>query len=144
MSRSLNRVQLLGHLGKDAEVKFTPSGIQVAQFTLATSRRWKDKKSEEWKEETDWHRCVFWRCDNLAPHLVKGKQIYVDGRLQTREYTDKGDIKRYITEIVCDDLILLGGTNDRGAQPARASAPPAGPSSADADQHGISDDDIPF
>lgn len=144
MSRSLNRVELIGHLGKDAEVKFTPNGVQVAQLTLATSRRWKDKKTEEWKEETDWHRCVYWRVENLAPHLVKGKQVYLAGRLQTREYSDKDGVKRYITEIVCEDLILLGGTGDRTAQPARASAAPAGPSSADADSQGITDDDIPF
>ena len=88
-SKSVNKVVLLGHLGKDAETKFTPSGVSRTTFTLATSRRWKDQQSGEWKEETDWHSCVMWRAENLANYLLKGKQIYVEGRLQTRSYDDK-------------------------------------------------------
>lgn len=140
MSRSINRVQLLGHLGKDIEVKFTPSGIQVGQFTIATSRRWKDKNSGEWKEETDWHRCILWRCENLANYLTKGKQVLVDGRLQTRSYDDRDGVKRYLTEVVCDDLILLGG----GDRTEKSGSAPSQPRNADPGEHGVTDDDVPF
>ena len=109
-SKSVNKVVLLGNLGKDAETKFTPSGVSRTTFTLATSRRWKDQQSGEWKEETDWHSCVMWRAENLANYLLKGKQIYVEGRLQTRSYDDKEGHKKYTTEVVCEaqNLILLG------------------------------------
>src|SRR5215470_8284661 len=108
-SRSVNKVILLGHLGKDAENKFTPSGVSRCTFTLATNRRWKDQQSGEWKEETDWHNCVLWKSENLANYLTKGKQVYVEGRLQTRSYEDRDKVKRYVTEIVADEVILLGG-----------------------------------
>ena len=87
-SRSVNKVILLGHLGRDAENKFTPSGTAVSNFTLATNRRWKDQQTGEWKEETDWHRCVLWRSENVSNYLLKGKQVYIEGRLQTRSYDD--------------------------------------------------------
>ncbi len=138
MSRSINRVQLLGHIGKDIDVKFTPTGIQVGQFSLATSRRWKDKQSGEWKEDTDWHRCILWRCENVANFLKKGKQVFLEGRLQTRSYDDKDGVKRYLTEVVCDDLILLGGGDG-----ARGS----GQISGRAEESGAADvgeDDVPF
>jgi len=106
-SRSVNKVILLGHLGKDAETRFTPSGVARSTFTVATNRRWKDQQSGEWKEETDWHNVVLWRSENLANYLLKGKQVYVEGRLQTRSYDDKEGQKRYMTEVVADDLILL-------------------------------------
>ena len=115
-SKSVNKVILLGHLGKDAETKFTPSGVSSSTFTLATNRRRKDQQSGEWKEETDWHNCVVWRTENVANYLLKGKQIYVEGRLQTRSYDDKEGQKKYITEVVCEaqNLILLGGGGGRG------------------------------
>ena len=142
MSRSLNRVQLIGNLGKDAEVRFTPSGIQMANFSIATTQRWKDKQTGEQKEQTEWHRLVLWRCEHVAQYLTKGKQVYVEGRLQTRKYTDKENVERYTTEIVVDDLMLLGGKPGESSAPAgaqRGSAPPR----AD-DGMGISDDDVPF
>src|SRR5215470_10993276 len=110
--RSVNKVIVLGHLGKDADTKFTQSGVAVTKFSVATSRRWKDSQSGEWKEETDWHNIVLWRSENLSNYLLKGKQVYVEGRLQTRSYEDKEGQKRYITEVVCDDLVLLGGRGD--------------------------------
>lgn len=153
-SRSINKVILLGHLGKDAETKFTPSGVAVTNFTLATSRRWKDQQSGEWKEETEWHRVVMWRSENVSNYLLKGKQVYVEGRLQTRSWEDKEGQKRYTTEIVCDDLILLGGRGDSAggefAQPASmprtASAPRAQATASAPDDFGpgITDDDVPF
>jgi len=158
--RSVNKVIVLGHLGKDAETKFTPSGVAVTKLSVATSRRWKDSQSNEWKEETDWHNVVLWRSENLANYLTKGKQVYVEGRLQTRSYEDRDGAKRYVTEIVADEVILLGGQQGSGSQDqpasgkgknnglvsqprgraAAASAPPAGDSSSQE----ITDDDIPF
>ena len=80
-SRSVNKVILLGHLGKDAETKYTPNGTARTTFPLATNRRWKDEQSGEWKEETDWHNVVLWRAENVANYLLKGKQVYLEGRL---------------------------------------------------------------
>jgi single-strand DNA-binding protein len=160
-TRSVNKVILLGHLGKDAETKYTPSGTAVSNFTLATNRRWKDQQTGEWKEETEWHRCVLWRSENLTNYLLKGKQIYVEGRLQTRSWDDKDGQKRYATEVVVEDLILLGsqGGRDSGMPPGagefeRPSGPVSMPrnaprpqaSSAPPDNYNqsVSDDDVPF
>src|SRR5579859_6070134 len=108
-SRSVNKVILVGRLGKDAESKFTPSGTSVATFSIATSWRQKDQQTGEWKEHTDWHNIVFWRAENVAPYLLKGTQVYVEGRLQTRNYENKEGRKVYVTEVVAEELILLGG-----------------------------------
>jgi single-strand DNA-binding protein len=159
-SRSVNKVILLGHLGKDAETKFTPGGVARSTFTLATNRRWKDQQSGEWKEETDWHNILLWRSENVANYLLKGKQVYLEGRLQSRSYEDKKDgQKKYFTEVVCDDLILLGGRGDTAGAPAASAgdfAPPVSmPRSAPRPQpaaseppddlnQGITDDDVPF
>lgn len=158
MARSVNKAIVLGHLGKDAGTRFTPSGVAVTKFSVATSRRWKDSQSDEWKEETDWHNVVVWRQENLANHLTKGKQVYLEGRLQTRNFEDRDGVKRYITEIVADEVILLGGqqggSQDQAAsgkgnnglvsQPrgraAAASAPPA----EEFGNEGITDEDVPF
>ena len=163
-SRSINKVILLGHLGKDAETRFTPSGTAVSNFSLATSRRWKDQQTGEWKEETEWHRCVLWRAENLSNYLLKGKQIYVEGHLQTRSWDDKDGQKRYSTEIVVDDLVLLGsrGGADQGLPsgaaeydrperssgpvpvPRPAAQPQAGSAPPEEFQQGVGDDDVPF
>src|SRR6266478_4828954 len=108
-SRSVNKVILIGHLGRDAETGFTPSQVARTRFSVATSRRWKDQQTGEWKEETDWSNVVLWRQENLANYLTKGKQVYVEGRLQTRSYDDKDGKKQYRTEVVADEVILLGG-----------------------------------
>jgi len=157
-SRSVNKVILLGNLGKDAETKFTPSGTAVSNFTLATNRRWKDQQTGEWKEETEWHRCVLWRSENRANYLTKGTSVYIEGRLQTRSWEDKEGQKRYTTEVVCEDLILLSGRGEAAGSPggdidrpvsmprsAQRSAPPA-PSAPAPDEfsQGITDDDVPF
>ena len=164
MSRSVNKVILVGNLGKDAETKFTPGGVARTTLAIATSRRWKDQQTGEWKDITDWHNVVLWRSENLANYLLKGKQVYVEGRLESRSWEDKEGQKRYITEVVADELILLGGRGggessgggeyeprerERGPvsmprsaqqrqQPA-AAAPPA-----DDFGQGITDDDVPF
>ena len=113
-SRSVNKVILLGNLGKDAETRFTPAGVARTTFSIATSRRWKDQQTGEWKEETDWHNVVLWRSENVANYLTKGKKVYLEGRLQTRSYDDKDGNKKYATEVVADDLILIGGRDDAG------------------------------
>jgi single-strand DNA-binding protein len=155
-SRSLNKVMLIGNLGKDAETRFTPGGASVTNFSIATARRWKDQQSGEWKEETDWHDVVLWRSENVAQYLLKGKQVFVEGRLQTRSWEDQNGNKRYRTEVVVENLILLrgggaesGGSDDFSQQSAprqqrAAASVPAGPSQGDAGDQGITDDDVPF
>jgi single-strand DNA-binding protein len=160
--KSVNRVILIGRLGKDAETKFTPSGISISKFTLATNRNTKDQQSGEWKELTDWHNIVVWKTDNVASFLLKGKQVYLEGRLETRSYEDKEGQKKYFTEVICDaqNLMLLGGGGGRGegpsegtgdyerpvSMPRSAQRPPAAspaPAAEDFNQ-GITDDDVPF
>lgn len=166
--RSVNKVILVGHLGRDAETRYTPAGVAVSQFTLATNRRWKDNQSGEWKDETDWHRVVLWRNENLVQYLTKGKQVYIEGSLRTRNWDDKDGQKRSTTEVVVDDIILLsgqgggggreGGYPDEGQesrprgpvssprpQASRPSASQAGGAPpADDFGPGITDDDVPF
>jgi single-strand DNA-binding protein len=155
-SRSVNKVILLGHLGRDAETKFTQAGTSVSNFSLATSRRWKDQQTGEWKEETEWHRCVLWRSENISSYLVKGKQVYIEGRLQTRTVEDKdGGPKRYFTEVICDDVLLLGGRGDAGAAPeggpqvvsmprSARPQPAAAPAAPEELNQSGSEDDVPF
>jgi single-strand DNA-binding protein len=161
-SRSVNKVILIGHLGKDAETKFTPSGISISKFTLATNRRTKDQQSGEWKDITDWHNIAMWRTENVANFLLKGKQIYLEGRLETRSWEDKEGQKKYMTEVVCEaqSLVLLGGGGGRGDAPSEGSGdyerpvsmprsaqrPQAAPSAQPAEDfnQGITDDDVPF
>jgi single-strand DNA-binding protein len=162
-SRSVNKVILIGHLGRDAETKFTPSGAAATRFSVATSRRWQDKQSGEWKEDTNWTNVVLWRAENLANYLLKGKQIYVEGRLQTRSYDDKDGKKVYATEVIADEVVLLGGRGEgegasagmggggsavsRGGRPAATGAGGGGSMPAGDDDigpMGISDDDVPF
>lgn len=123
---SVNKVILVGHLGRDPEVRFTNSGMAVANVSLATSRAWKDKQSGERQEETEWHRLVF--MDRLAEvaqqYLKRGALCYVEGRLKTNKWTDKEGTERYTTEIVCDRLQMLGGRDDDGDDD-RAPAPAA-------------------
>jgi single-strand DNA-binding protein len=104
-------VILVGALGRDAETAYTASQVAVTKFSVATNRRWKDQ-SDEWKEDTNWTSVVLWRAENLAQYLTKGKQVYVEGRLQTRSYEDKDGKKKYVTEVVAEDVILLGGGRD--------------------------------
>lgn len=148
---SLNKVQLIGHLGRDAETRFTSSGTACTNFSLATSRRWKDKSSDEWKEETEWHNLVLWQNEKLAQYLTKGKQVYAEGRLQTRKWEDKEGQTRYTTEVVVENILLLGGKGEqakdepavskpRSSSLAKVSYTPAAPAAPAP----IADDDLPF
>jgi len=158
-SRSVNKVILIGNLGRDAETKFTPSGASVTRFAVATTRSWKDQQSNEWKEETNWTNVVLWRQENVSNYLTKGKQVYVEGRIHTRSYDDKDGKKVYSTEVVAEEVILLGGRGEgggsegqqaggRAAVPSRGARGPAqGAAAGDADPFngmGVNDDDIPF
>jgi single-strand DNA-binding protein len=162
MARSVNKVILIGNLGRDAETKFTPSGTAMTRFSVATTRSWKDQQSGEWKEETNWTNVTLWRQENVANYLTKGRQVYVEGRIQTRSYEDKEGKKIYATEVVADDVILLGGRGDSApAEGGGTSSGPPRPSSAPRQQQqqqrapggtheeppfemGITDDDVPF
>ncbi len=146
---SVNKVILVGNLGRDAELRYTPGGAAVATLNMATTEVWNDKGGQR-QEKTEWHRVVVWgkQAESLSEYLTKGKQIYIEGRLQTRQWDDKDGNKRYTTEIRADRVTLLGGGGG-GGRSAGASrggddiggghAP--GP---DASPEPLTDDDIPF
>jgi len=113
---SINKVILIGNLGRDPEVRYTPNGAAICNVTIATSRNWKDKNSGERMEETEWHRVVFY--DRLAEiageYLKKGRPVYVEGRLKTRKWQDKDGVEKYTTEIIADQMQMLGGRDGGG------------------------------
>ena len=111
MAGGINKVILIGNLGKDPEVRFTPGGQAVANFNIATSESWNDKNTGQKQERTEWHRIVVWGklAELCGEYLKKGRQCYVEGRLQTREWTDKEGQKKYTTEIVANTVQFLGG-----------------------------------
>ena len=149
MARGINKVILVGNLGKDPEVRYMPSGNAVCNVALATSDSWKDKQSGEQKERTEWHNLVFYsRLAEIAgEYLKKGSQIYAEGRLQTRKWQDKSGNDRYTTEIIVSDMQMLGGRGGGGGgsadfgggQSSRSSSAPAPAGASDE-----FDDDIPF
>jgi single-strand DNA-binding protein len=146
---SVNKVILVGNLGRDAELRYTPGGAAVATINMATTEVWNDKGGQR-QEKTEWHRVVLWgkSAESLSEYLTKGKQIYVEGRLQTRQWDDKDGNKRYTTEIRGDRIVLLGGGSrgagagagavSRGDDIGGQSSPP------DAADQPLTDDDIPF
>ena len=150
---SVNKVILVGNLGRDAELRYTPGGAAVATLNLATTEVWNDKASGQKQEKTEWHRVVLWgkSAESLSEYLTKGKQIYVEGRLQTRKWQDKDGNDKYTTEIRGDRIVLLsggggGGMGGGARQQQRSSAPAGG---GDHEPMGepisdLSDDDIPF
>jgi single-strand DNA-binding protein len=150
---SVNKVILVGNLGRDAELRYTPGGAAVATLNMATTETWNDKSGQR-QEKTEWHRVVFWGkvAESLTEYLTKGKQVYVEGRLETRQWNDKDGNKRYTTEIKGDKIVLLGGGGGGGqrgggmsrgggedqmggGQPSLGSDMPETP---------LTDDDIPF
>lgn len=108
---SINKVILIGHLGQDPATRYMPNGDAVTNISVATTETWKDKQTGEKKEQTEWHRCTFYRklAEVVAQYLKKGSSIYVEGKLQTRKYTDKDGVERYTTEIIADTMQMLGG-----------------------------------
>lgn len=149
---SVNKVILVGRLGRDPETRYTGSGQAVANFTLATDSTYKDRAGERQKR-TEWHRIVAWGklAEICQQYLKKGSQIYIEGRLQTREWEDKSGQKRSTTEIVASDMRMLGSRADSaaaagaaasGSRPAEFEAP--APDDAGTQEPGISDEDIPF
>ena len=146
---SVNKVILVGNLGRDAELRYTPGGAAVATLNLATTEVWNDKGGQR-QEKTEWHRIVLWgkQAESLQEYLTKGKQIYVEGRLQTRQWDDKDGNKRYTTEIKADRVTLLGGGGGggRGASTDRGGGAGAshGGGHDEPPMEPITDDDIPF
>ncbi|HEX9875003.1 MAG TPA: single-stranded DNA-binding protein [Deferrimonas sp.] len=154
---SVNKVILVGNLGKDPELRYTPAGAAVATFSLATSERYKDKQGQM-QEKTEWHNVVAWRqlAEICGKFLHKGKQVYIEGKIQTRSYDDRDGNKKYITEIVADQMQMLGRAGDEGGGSQRQAEPrqerPAAshqsqstPAYEDfADPPFNPDDDIPF
>ena len=150
---SVNKVILVGNLGRDAELRYTPGGAAVATLNMATTEVWTDKGGQR-QEKTEWHRVVFWGkvAESLTEYLTKGKQVYVEGRLETRQWNDKDGNKRYTTEIKGDKIVLLGGGGGgqrgggggmtRGGEESTGGA--QGSHGADIPDTPLTDDDIPF
>jgi len=139
---SVNKAILIGNLGKDPELRYTPAGVAVCTFSLATTEKWRDKTTNEQKESTTWHNIVLWRrqAEIAKEYLSKGSPVYIEGRIQTRSYDDKEGVKKWITEIVGDRLQLLGRRGEGGDHTTQSSSPDlpeAPPMSED-------DDDLPF
>jgi single-strand DNA-binding protein len=141
---SVTKVILVGNLGRDAELRYTPSGAAIAKFSLATTEKWTDKAGSP-QERTEWHNVDLWgkQAETLSEYLTKGKQVYVEGRLQSDEYTDKEGVKRKSIRVRCDRVVLLssggrGSMADRGGEPVAVHAPAGEPSEP------LTDDDIPF
>jgi len=139
-SRSVNKVILIGNLGKDPELRYTSSGVAVASFSVATNESWKDPEGNT-QERTQWHNIVAWRklAEICGEYLKKGSKLYLEGRLQYRNYDDKNGVKRYVTEIVMDEMVML---DSRGGG-MTASAPDAG-AAPPQDEPGGKVDDLPF
>jgi single-strand DNA-binding protein len=158
MAKSVNKVILIGTLGKDPELKYTPQGTAVTKFSMATNESFKDKQSGEWKERTEWHNIVCWQrtAEVAAEYLKKGGKVYIEGRLTTRSWDDKDSgQKRYMTEVVANDLVLLGskggggGSSDGesgGGRKSSGSGFDQRPAAEDnfAQSTEITDEDIPF
>ncbi len=152
MAAGVNKVILVGHLGADPDMRYTPSGQGVCEMRVATSESWNDKNGQR-QERTEWHRIVVWgkRAEVCSKYLAKGRQVYIEGRIQTRNYDDKEGNKRYITEIIASDVQFLGGGGREGGRGKDSDPPPP----ADVDLGGYGggggggggggpDDDIPF
>ena len=155
MARGINKVILVGNLGKDPETRYMPSGSAVTNLTLATSESWKDKQSGEQQERTEWHKiAMFGRLAEIAAeYLRKGSQVYIEGKLRTRKWQDKEGKDRWTTEIVADEMQMLGSKGGGGAAREGAAAPAAAGGSSGGGRAAVNDsgappgdfdDDIPF
>ena len=139
---SVNKAILIGNLGKDPDLRYTPAGVAVCTFSIATTEKWRDKNTNELKETTNWHNIVLWRrqAEIAKEYLQKGSPVYIEGRIQTRSYDDKEGNKRWITEIVGDRLQFLGRRAEAGAPEAESAPATDVPEPPMADE----DDDLPF
>jgi len=154
MARGINKVILVGNLGADPETRYSASGSAITNISLATTDSWRDKASGEQQERTEWHRVVFFNrlAEVAGEYLRKGRQVYVEGRLQTRKWQDKDGQDRYTTEIVANEMQMLGGREDGSGAPAPSQSSQSSgfrdkPQPAVAESHGsadFQDDDIPF
>lgn len=156
---SVNKVIIVGNLGRDPEVRYSPDGAAICNVSLATTSQWKDKNTGEKREETEWHRVVFYNrlAEIAGEFLRKGRSVYIEGRLKTRKWTDKHDIERYTTEIIADQMQMLGG-REGGSQggagataeqyhatrEGRAAPPASNPANAGVAGVADLDDDVPF
>jgi len=165
---SVNKVIIIGNLGKDPEVRYAPSGSAICTLAIATSRQWKDKTSGERQEETEWHRVTLFdrQAEVASEYLKKGRSVYIEGRLKTRKWTDKEGVERYSTDIIANEMVLLGGRDGGGtggggedmgganmgsgmggasrAAPAARPAPASKPAAKASTGFDDMDDDIPF
>lgn len=148
MARGINKVILVGNLGKDPETRALPSGEAVTNITVATSESWKDKTTGEQKEKTEWHTVVFFKrlAEIAGQYLKKGSQVYIEGSLRTRKWTDKEGKDRYSTEIVAQEMQMLGGKPGGGGSAGYERGPARGETASPvaAAEKGFEDDDIPF
>ena len=147
MSRGgVNKVILIGNLGSDPEVKYTPAGVPVVNFNMATTETWTDKSGER-QERTEWHRLVLWRklAEIAGQYLRKGSKLYVEGKLQTRSWDDQGGQKRYTTEVVVNDMQMLDSRDDSAPGASEVSGDPGPAASADQPYSSQDEgDDLPF
>ena len=150
MARGINKAILVGNLGKDPDIRYTPGGAAVASFSIATTESWKDKQSGEKVEKTEWHNVTaFGRLAEICgEYLKKGSQVYVEGRIQTDKYTDKQGVEKYSTKIIINEMQMLGGRSGAGMPESHPSGPaPAAPQQGTQGNAGPAndfDDDIPF
>jgi len=146
MSRGVNKVILIGRLGKDPETRYTPSGAAVTNFSLATSESWKDKNTGEKQEKTEWHNIVTFGklAEICGEYLKKGSECYVEGSLITEKWTDKSGNDRYTTKIKCNEMQMLGSKNDSPSTAPQQPSQPAQNQPAFSDDDNTFDDDIPF
>jgi single-strand DNA-binding protein len=146
MARGVNKVILVGNLGKDPEIRYMPNGNAVANLTLATTESWKDKQTGDQQEKTEWHRIVMFRrlAEIAGEYLKKGSQVYIEGKLQTRKWQDNSGNDRYTTEIVADEMQMLGSRGGGSAGFADNSAPAKASAAVAATAPADFDDDIPF
>ena len=142
---SVNKAILVGNLGKDPELRYTPSGTAVCTFSLATTDRFKNKQGEQ-QERTEWHNIVVWAglAEICGKYLTKGKQVYIEGRIQNRSYDDRDGNKRYITEIVANEMQMLSRAGDQGGGGSRPASQASEPASRSEEPTFNPDDDIPF
>jgi len=143
MARGINKVIVVGNLGQDPDTRYMPSGSAVTNITVATNESWKDKQTGEQKDRTEWHKvAMFGRLAEVAAeYLRKGSQVYIEGKLRTRKWQDKQGNDRYTTEIVADEMQMLGGRGGGGAPMSNEGPPPSPPPQGSSDDF---DDDIPF